>query len=560
MRFVVVQPSKYVPKHAAGTWLLMQDRWNDFGFQTQYHLYRSTGEDSERIGAVKLLRRGQTAADGIQIQADFDSLSDEYVSVGESLDYYTRLAELAPEQKGDVLNALRDVAMHSDLESTFAAEDGWGTSLFRGQRGTAIPDYLRLARALVTTDYTALPGEEAQFSFHVSGWKQPVQFDFSRPRPGEGSSDPFLLIPSSIDSELDPLGRLVVLIGRNGSGKSTLLFRLARVAFASAASRADGVFDEFGTLSPAGLGFPRIIAISYSAFDSFALPGLPPRQEDQPDERQQIVSDARRGEGRYLFIGLRDVASELEERISDIEPGPVLHPVVKDDRVSKTYVKSIDALATEFRNTLDQVRRNERHASFQAALDRLTKDSSFSQWDDGAALSAYLSLGGEQAFLRWSTGQKIAVQILASLAAHIVPLSIVLFDEPEMHLHPPLLAALMHAVRHLLHLHKGFGIIATHSPVILQETLSRHVRIIRREGDITDVYATSVESFGENVGTLTSEVFGLHSEATDFYRVLDSLIESQKDLDKIEAYFRPSGLSFQARAYVMSRLTKLSGK
>ena len=115
----------------------------------------------------------------------------------------------------------------------------------------------------------------------------------------------------------------------------------------------------------------------------------------------------------------------------------------------------------------------------------------------------------------------------------------------------------MHAVRHLLHLHKGFGIIATHSPVILQETLSRHVRIIRREGDITDVLATSVESFGENVGTITSEVFGLHSEATDFYRVLDSLIESKKDLDKIEAYFRPSGLSFQARAYVMSRLTKL---
>jgi predicted ATPase len=558
VKFVVVQPSRYVPKRPAGTWLLVQDNWNDFGFTTQYHLYRSTGEDSERIGAVKVLRRGQTTADGIQIQTDFDALSDEYVSVGESLDYYTRLAELAPAEKSDILKSLRDVAMRPELERSFAAEEGWGVSLFRGQQVTDIPDYLRLARSLVTTDYTELPGQEAQFSFHVSGWKQPVQFDFSRPRAGEGLSDPFMLIPSPLDSDLDPLGRLIVLIGRNGSGKSTLLFRLARVAFASAASRADGVFNEFGTLSPSGLGFPRIIAVSYSAFDSFALPGLPPREKDQPDEREQIVSDARRGEGRYLFIGLRDIASELEERIS-VEPGPVLDPVVKDDRVPKTYLKSIDSLAAEFRKTLDQVRRNDRQTSFQTALDLLTKDPSFSEWDDGAALYAYLSIGGEEAFLRWSTGQKIAVQILASLAAHVVPMSMVLLDEPEMHLHPPLLATLMHAVRHLLHLHKGFGVVATHSPVVLQESLSRHVRIIRREGDITEVFATSIETFGENVGTLTAEVFGLHSEATDFYRILDSIIDNQKALDKVESYFKPFGLSSQARAYVMTRLAKLRG-
>src|SRR6185312_13239493 len=192
------------------------------------------------------------------IQTDFDALPDEYVSVGESLDYYTRLAELAPAERRDILQALRDVAMRSELERSFAAEEGWRVSLFRGQQITDIPDYLRLARSLVTTDYTALPGEEAQFSFHVSGWKQPVQFNFSRPRPGDGLLNPFLVIPSPLDSDLDPLGRLVVLIGRNGSGKSTLLFRLARVAFASTASRADGVFNEFGTLSPSGLGFPRI--------------------------------------------------------------------------------------------------------------------------------------------------------------------------------------------------------------------------------------------------------------------------------------------------------------
>lgn len=527
----------------------MQDRWNDFGFQTQYQLFISSGDDPLRIGAVKILRRGQTAADTLQVETDFERLPDEFVSVGESLDYYTHLAEFLPDLKRDILDALRDVVAHPELETNFALEEGWAVSLFRGQEAHEIPDYLRLARSLVTTDYTALPGADAQFSFHVAGWASSVEFNFSPPKPDHELFEP---------SELDLLSRLVVLIGRNGSGKSTLLFRLARVAYASAASRADGIFDNLGGLSPAGFGFPRIIAVSYSAFDSFALPGLPPREDDQPDEREQILKDARNGEGRFLFIGLRDIATELEERIKS-EPGPVPQPLVTDDHVRKTHLKSIDSLADEFCQTIEQINRNGRQASLEQALSCLTNDPSFSQWEDGAALWAFLVIGGKEAFLNWSTGQKIAVQILASLAAHVVPSSLVLFDEPEMHLHPPLLAALLQAVRYLLHTHKGFGIIATHSPVVLQESLARHVRVVRRQGEITDVFPTTIETFGESVGMLTTEVFKLHSEATDFYRILDRLTAKKGDLDVIETYFEPFGLSFQARAYVMNRLAKSRG-
>ncbi|MBW6100166.1 ATP-binding protein [Escherichia coli] len=50
---------------------------------------------------------------------------------------------------------------------------------------------------------------------------------------------------------------------------------------------------------------------------------------------------------------------------------------------------------------------------------------------------------------------------------------LVLFDEPETHLHPPLLAVLMSALRIVLNEVDAFAIVATHSPVVVQETLSK---------------------------------------------------------------------------------------
>jgi hypothetical protein len=86
----------------------------------------------------------------------------------------------------------------------------------------------------------------------------------------------------------------------------------------------------------------------------------------------------------------------------------------------------------------------------------------------------------------------------------------------------------------------------------VQESLARHVRIVRREGAVTAVLSPTIETFGENVGALTTEVFGLHAETTGFYWILDWLVANKRDLDEIEKYFEPFGLSPQARAYVRS--------
>ena len=133
------------------------------------------------------------------------------------------------------------------------------------------------------------------------------------------------------------------------------------------------------------------------------------------------------------------------------------------------------------------------------------------------------------------------------------PRSLVLFDEPEMHLHPPLAAALMHSVRLILEESNAVCVVATHSPVILQETMARHVRVVQRVGEDLHVKQPKLETFGENIGILTYDTFGLTASSSDFHLALDQLADGLRSVEQVDSVFSP-GLSSQARAYVLGRL------
>src|SRR5256885_14463337 len=83
MRFKVLEPTRSTPKVSETTWFLVQDNWNDYSFQTLYHLRLATPTESTYIGAVKILKAGQVGADTQQITHDFDTLDDQFASVGQ---------------------------------------------------------------------------------------------------------------------------------------------------------------------------------------------------------------------------------------------------------------------------------------------------------------------------------------------------------------------------------------------------------------------------------------------------------------------------------------------
>lgn len=508
--------------------VLEQDNWNDYRFQTQYHLHIVDPVSVTFVGTVKILKRGQSEKDGIQFPVGvLAPLSEEFCSLGQSLDYYERIAALPEDQRAYILVALRDVIYTPSLREAFSAEPGWRISLLRDVKEDDA--LFALGPVVLSRRFETLPKSELKFSFRLPTWDEPITFSFQAPTVLRGFFNENLL-PS----------RVSVLIGRNGSGKSTLLARIGRILHATSAEREESALQSLGIVDPPGLGFPRILTVSYSAFDSFRLPGVNRR------DQEQIAKDVEVGEGRFIFCGLRDVVRELREELGATEEAVSL-----GDRSTRTFLKPIEQLAGEYVHTVRRIKERGRIGRLNSAMQPLLKEPSFAGVKEVLQKEIETEGSTRDDFMAWGTGLKISVQVVLSLVAYTEPRSLVLIDEPETHLHPPLLAALMHAVREILGASEAFAILATHSPVVLQETLSRHVHVIRREGDAIHIAQPGMEVFAENIGDITSEVFGLNSDVTDFHKVLDILATLRASVEEIEALF-DRGLSAQARAYLMS--------
>ncbi|RRD26806.1 ATP-binding protein [Brucellaceae bacterium VT-16-1752] len=550
----IFPPKRGTLEQLGSTFALQQDNWNDYSFQTLYHLYYQPDDSKPAtlIGPVKILRRGQTGSDTLQIKQAFDQLSPDFCSVGSSLDYYQRLSEIPAVDRDGIVAALRDVVATPALQNEFNQEEGWRVSLFRENSDYA--SYLADATAIYSNSYAALADLSGSLVFRATGWASPLILNFDAPDPlfymgprrPIGPSRTRVLLPR----------RIIVIIGRNGSGKSTLISRIARVAFASPSERTLGPVRAIGEFEPASIGFMRVIAISYSAFDNFILPGV------FDSDLRQIAADVEKGSGRYVYAGLRDVVREARDDADAVDAKPAPSDdrqiVSFEDRRTTTKLKSLDDLADEFIRLVTQIESQGDGPLLDAALAPLLADQSFIDLE-GSTRADLFGDDLRQAFMGWSTGHKIALHVLTSLVAHATRRALVLFDEPESHLHPPLIAALMNAVRIVLEEKNAFAIVATHSPVVLQETLARHVRVVTRIGDHFEINVPKMETFGENVGLLTQGTFGLTSAATDFHHVLDLLIEGCDSLDEINQCFSPE-LSGQSLAYVMAGLARKGKK
>lgn len=104
--------------------------------------------------------------------------------------------------------------------------------------------------------------------------------------------------------------------------------------------------------------------------------------------------------------------------------------------------------------------------------------------------------------------------------------SLVLLDEPEAHLHPPLLSAFVRALSDLLTDRNGIAIVATHSPVVLQEVPASCVWTLRRSGWEVEPERPEIETFGENAGTRTREIFGLEVTRSGFHRLIAEAVDA----------------------------------
>lgn len=214
-----------------------------------------------------------------------------------------------------------------------------------------------------------------------------------------------------------------------------------------------------------------------------------------------------------------------------------------DDRL-----KSVPEIGGELEVALGRMQTDERWQALNRSLAPLFREPSFQLSSTSVDFRSSVKVW-RPVFDKLSTGHKISLNIVVQLVAVLENKSLVLMDEPESHLHPPLLAALMKGIAEALDNTNSFAIIATHSPVVLQEVSARHIRVLRRYGEKTAVELPTVETFGENVGILTRTVFNLDNAESDFEGVLRNLAVTV-GIEGL-AHIFPQGLSSQALAIAM---------
>ena len=154
-------------------------------------------------------------------------------------------------------------------------------------------------------------------------------------------------------------------------------------------------------------------------------------------------------------------------------------------------------------------------------------------------------------FMMLSSGHKVILLTIAKLVELVEEKTLVLLDEPEEHLHPPLVSAFIRALSNLLIYRNGVGIIATHSPVIVQEVPKKCVWILRRSGKYLKIERPKIETFGENLGELTSEIFGYEVTNSGFHKMLQTVAEKKKTYKGAVRFFHGE-LGIEARAILKS--------
>jgi predicted ATP-dependent endonuclease of OLD family len=233
---------------------------------------------------------------------------------------------------------------------------------------------------------------------------------------------------------------------------------------------------------------------------------------------------------RYTYVGLKTQRKSDEDRTTTTKPPSTL---------SREFGESVDECTTGVRL------RRWRRALQALEGDPIFAASNVSQLAQRSGTD--IRKEAQALFKNLSAGHKIVLYSITRLVESVEERSLVLLDEPEAHLHPPLLSAFVRALSDLLVDRNGVALIATHSPVVLQEVPNRCVWKLRRSGRIVNAERPEIETFGENVGILTREIFGLEVSQSGFHRLLQDAAEEGLSYEEIVERFG-GALGSEARA------------
>lgn len=475
---------------------LITDSWDDwFKFSTLFELVVFDEEgDRHSIGAVKFgefqLKKGEYYYAEKSLPKEFKSLPDKYFSLGQDDTYFEALNALGDDYRDGILSRLNEISIDTELYEKAIEEEVTKVSLLRS-----------VAKLTIREQYRRLARGEARLTAYDFSYELP-KFRGSRI---ESPSIDFSVVPGA-----QPPTNLHVIIGRNGVGKTHLLRSMIR-SLLDKRSALNGRFSIHNEdSSDAEDMFSSLVSVTFSAFDPF----------ENIRERKDATDGI-----RYSYVGLQ-------------------RPQAKDGK--QQLPKSTDMLANEFVKSALSCLSGGRKKRWHDAITLLEYDALIEDSNIKEEVCGFNGIDEieddwkkriKKIFSKFSSGHSIVLLTMTKLVEVVDEKTLVLMDEPEAYLHPPLQSAFIRAISNLLIHRNGVGILATHSPVILQEVPSSCVWKVHRSGTVIKAEKPEINTFGENVGTLTRDVFGLEVTHTGFHKMIAENVEKGMSFEEIEEHF-----------------------
>ena len=296
----------------------------------------------------------------------------------------------------------------------------------------------------------------------------------------------------------DNLDRIKALIGENGSGKSSIMYSLAKALHDGDSKRFE---DDHRP------DFSKVIAISYSIFDN-------------------LFHLTQKSSFNFVYCGLRNKDNEL---------------ISENDKKIRLKL------------SLDEIVLKERTDDYLYSLSEVI---------DKNLLDGFLLEGGKidtprfiEFIDKMSSGQAMITSIITELYAHIRWNSLILFDEPEVHLHANAITKLIRILFDICKEFKSACLLATHSAVILQELLARNVTVVEKLSDTNEPYVRpmNTETLGENLTVITEDVFGRAGIDKHYGFVIRNMVKAGWSSDEIEEVLKTDGLPMSLNLYMYIR-------
>ncbi|MCF8274939.1 MAG: AAA family ATPase [Flavobacteriaceae bacterium] len=465
---------------------LQSGNWDDFGSKTTFYLTYYTGvKDYYSFGTVKITD-GISEMTKLVIKTKFVTLDDSFCSVGQKEGYYKGIQAYFGINTGSILYALKDASYFTEINDKFASNPIFVNSLIRDDEVEQLSRNIRFI----------LEGRSLENKYNFT-------YNFI-----PNYSDTSIEIELNYNNALEYSDRIFAVIGKNGAGKTQLITNLPL----------DISESKLSSFKPHKPIFSKVIAVSYSVFDTFDLPN------------QKV-------DFNYVFCGLLNKDKNLPSKTE------------KGQNLLEAYKK------IKHHNRIEKWK----HILFNFLGEDVLKD---------VFVNNSLRVPGdhnefkiiEGKFLelidKLSSGQGIMLEIMTKIIANIRYDSLILFDEPETHLHPNAISQLISSIYELVESFDSYCLITTHSPIIIQNIFGKNVYVMEKDNNIPFIRKIGVESFGENLTVLTEDVFS-NSEINKHYKVmLDKMIEQYYNyetiLEKIEN--DNLSLSLNAKIYIKSKL------